>query len=367
MSDQKVRRAIALRAAQMMYTREEREYFQAKRKAAKLVTGDKRGRDLPSNAEIREQVQLLAEMLEGDKRQKDLTRMRLEALRFLRLLNRWRPRLIGSVLTGHIRAGSDIDLHVFCDSPTLVADVLEQEGFYTQVEYKRVTKGGEERHFTHVHVKSAFDVELTVYPADKANYPFKSSITGKLIEKTDDAGLVALLRETNPGMDVDVELEVIDVAGVGLDVWMQYVALLRPLEGVKQNPVYHPEGDALFHSLQVFELAAAVRAWDEEFLLAALLHDVGKAVDPRDHVAAGLEALDGLVSERTAWLIAHHMEAHEYRAGTLGMRAKRRLSEHEDLEDLLLLSELDEAGRVRGAVVRSVEEAVEFVRGVGEG
>lgn len=351
----------------MMYTREEREYFQAKRKAAKLVTGDKRGRDLPSNAEIREQVQLLAEMLEGDKRQKDLTRMRLEALRFLRLLNRWRPRLIGSVLTGHIRAGSDIDLHVFCDSPTLVADVLEQEGFAAQIEYKRVTKGGEERHFTHVHVKSAFDVELTVYPADKASYPFKSSITGKLIEKTDEAGLVALLRETNPGMDVDAELAVIDVVGAGLDVWTQYVALLRPLEGVKQNPAYHPEGDALFHSLQVFELAAQVRAWDEEFLLAALLHDVGKAIDPRDHVAAGLEAMEGLVSDRTAWLIAHHMEAHEYRAGTLGMRAKRRLSEHEDLEDLLLLSELDEAGRVRGAVVRSVEEAVEFVRGVGEG
>ncbi len=349
----------------MMYTRQEREYFQAKRKAAKLVTGDKRAQDLPSNAEIREQVQLLAEMLEGDKRQKDLTRMRLEALRFLRLLHRWRPRLIGSVLTGHIRAGSDIDLHVFCDSPTLVADVLEQEGFRTQIEYKRVTKGGEERHFTHVHVKANFDVELTVYPSEKANYPFKSSITGKLIEKTDEAGLVALLWETNPGMDVDAELAVIDTPG--LDVWTQFVALLRPLEGVKQNPAYHPEGDALFHSLQVFELAVQARGWDEEFLLAALLHDVGKAIDSRDHVAAGIEALDGLVSERTAWLIAHHMEAHEYRTGTLGHRAKRRLSEHEDLEDLLLLSELDEAGRVRGAVVRSVEEAVEFVRGVGEG
>ena len=58
-----------------------------------------------------------------------------------------------------------------------------------------------------------------------------------------------------------------------------------------------------------------------------------------------------MVSQRTAWLIAHHMEAHEYRAGMLGARSKRRPSEHEDLEDLLLLSELDQAGRVRGAVV----------------
>ena len=36
----------------------------------------------------------------------------------------------------------------------------------------------------------------------------------------------------------------------------------RPLESVKQNPKYHPEGDALYHSLQVFELrprGAAIR------------------------------------------------------------------------------------------------------------
>ena len=60
--------------------------------------------------------------------------------------------------------------------------------------------------------------------------------------------------------------------------------LLQPLEGVKQSPKHHPEGDALYHSLQVFELARDERPYDEEFLLAALLHDVGKAIDPADHV-----------------------------------------------------------------------------------
>src|SRR5262249_21290990 len=49
----------------------------------------------------------------------------------------------------------------------------------------------------------------------------------------------------------------------------------EPLEEVKQNPKQPPEGDALFHSLQVFHLARDIRPYDEEFLLAALLHDVG--------------------------------------------------------------------------------------------
>jgi len=44
------------------------------------------------------------------------------------------------------------------------------------------------------------------------------------------------------------------------------------MHGVEQPPQYHPEGDALYHSLQVFELAREARPYDEEFLLAALLH-----------------------------------------------------------------------------------------------
>ncbi len=83
---------------------------------------------------------------------------------------------------------------------------------------------------------------------------------------------------------------------------------LGPLEAVKQNVKYHPEGDALFHSLQVFELARHARPYDEEFLLAALLHDVGKAIDPHDHVATGVEALRGAVPPRTLLLVEHHMD-----------------------------------------------------------
>src|SRR4051795_4069738 len=153
MSDGKLRQAIAIEAARLMYERAESEYFTAKRKAAKrLCRHSLKPEDLPSNAEIREQIQLFARLYEGERRTQNLREMRLEALRMMRLLRAFRPRLIGSVMTGHVRSGSDIDLHVFSDSPGLVADLLEQDVCQFDLERKQVTKHGESRVFTHVHV-----------------------------------------------------------------------------------------------------------------------------------------------------------------------------------------------------------------------
>src|SRR5262249_16755701 len=96
--------------------------------------------------------------------------------------------------------------------------------------------------------------------------------------------------------------------------------------------------------------------------LAALLHDVGKGLDPYDHVEAGLQALEGLITERTRFLIAHHMDAHLYRSGKLGARMRRQLEASEDFEDLLLLEEGDSQGRGAGAVGGTVDEALEYLR-----
>ncbi len=114
MSNAKLRQTIALEAARLMYERVESEYFTAKRKAAKRLCRQwVKPEELPSNAEIREQIQLFARLHEGDQRTKNLRAMRLAALHMMRLLRAFRPRLIGSVMTGHVRKGSDIDLHVF--------------------------------------------------------------------------------------------------------------------------------------------------------------------------------------------------------------------------------------------------------------
>jgi predicted HD phosphohydrolase len=145
-----------------------------------------------------------------------------------------------------------------------------------------------------------------------------------------------------------------------------YETLLAPLEKVRENPKSHPEGDVLYHSLQVFELARQQIPYDEEFLLSALLHDVGKAIDPKEHVEAGLAALDGSITPRTAWFIEHHLEALALQEGRLGVRCIRRLNSAEDFSELMLLADCDRRGRARGVQVPDVIEALDYVRQLDE-
>ena len=208
-------------------------------------------------------------------------------------------------------------------------------------------------------IKDTYPFELTMYPSDKAHYVFKSSITGKGIERASIAELEQLIEREYP--ELDLEEAIIDAENQ-IDRFQLYEALLLPLENVKQSPKYHPEGDALYHSLQVFNLACDALPYDEEFLLAALLHDVGKAIDPHDHVYAGLEALEGFITERTTWLIAHHMDGHALRDGTIGARARKRLQASPDFEELELLSRCDVDGRQQGVQVPEVEEALDYIR-----
>jgi hypothetical protein len=56
------------------------------------------------------------------------------------------------------------------------------------------------------------------------------------------------------------------------------------------------------------------------------------------------------------------MDAHLYQSGKLGGKLRRRLEASEDFEDLLLLRRLDDEGRVPGAAVGTVDEALDFLK-----
>ena len=138
-------------------------------------------------------------------------------------------------------------------------------------------------------------------------------------------------------------------------MYNEMLSWMEALDGVPQDPRYHPEGDALFHSLQVFDVALAARAPAIE-LAAALLHDVGKATSGPEHAEVGADLIAGWVPEPTRWLVAHHLDLlrrpRETRALWLGSPA---------LAALERLRHWDLSGRNPRARVRSPEEAVSIV------
>jgi hypothetical protein len=117
------------------------------------------------------------------------------------------------------------------------------------------------------------------------------------------------------------------------------LSLLEALAGVPQSPKYHPEGDALFHSLQVFGLARRATA-DRVLWAAALFHDVGKAIDGPHHDEVGADLLEGLLCDRAVWLVRHHLDLLKDPRAT-----RRRFQGAPALHDLELLRRWDLGGR----------------------
>ncbi|MFO0605895.1 MAG: nucleotidyltransferase domain-containing protein [Polyangiales bacterium] len=195
-----LRGAVAAEAARLMYEEGVKQYFTAKRLASKRIFGRVGGRrmrfrpaDLPSNGEIRDALLQLAELAEGDGRTRRLFAMRVVALEAMRALEGFEPRLIGSVSTGHIRKGSDVDLHVFTDDPDELLAHVKALGWRFETERVTILKFGEIREYLHVHVKERYDVELTLYERRELRFRPRSSTDGKPIVRVKPAALEALL------------------------------------------------------------------------------------------------------------------------------------------------------------------------------
>jgi hypothetical protein len=200
-----LRAQIAAEAARLMYEEDVKQYFTAKRMAAKRLLGRSGGKklryrpqDLPSNGEIRDALLLLAELAEGDKRTRRLFAMRIVALEAMKTLLPFEPRLIGSVSTGHIRRGSDIDLSVFTDNEEALERHLRSVGWTFETERVSILKFGQIREYLHLHVADIFPIELTVYALRELRFRPRSSTDGKPIRRLKIAALEALLMQEHP-------------------------------------------------------------------------------------------------------------------------------------------------------------------------
>lgn len=119
-----LRKRVAREAALLLYTLQEKEFKQAKENAARTL-GLK---ILPSNFEVAEELDQIADEYEGEERRSRLIRMRREALKIMELLSPFHPKLIGSVWRGTVNRNSDIDINVFSQDWRPVIEVVNKSG-----------------------------------------------------------------------------------------------------------------------------------------------------------------------------------------------------------------------------------------------
>jgi len=150
-ADFEVRKRVAKEAATLLYFGAEKEYKQAKVRAAKTLGVH----FLPTNLEVAVEVDKIAEALEGSARKERLIQMRKEALKIMKLLSAFNPVLIGSVWRGTIHQGSDIDITLYHDATDEVLDVLKNSGVkISKSEWTTVTKKGEPESAIHIYIET---------------------------------------------------------------------------------------------------------------------------------------------------------------------------------------------------------------------
>lgn len=94
----------------------------------------------------------------------------------------------------------------------------------------------------------------------------------------------------------------------GLHVWFREI---EALADIKQDPVFHPEGDVWKHTMKTIDEAAKLRGKAEKpfyFMLAALCHDLGKSIATKEidgaihaygHDELGIDLAERLIDRLT--------------------------------------------------------------------
>jgi predicted nucleotidyltransferase len=112
--------------------------------------------------------------------------LRILALRYMELFAPFLPYLVGSVLTGVVTRQSDIDLHLFAESPEEVEQFLKKREIPFDSEVVSIRKGAEFLEYPHIYLEEEeVIIECTIYPPEERRKTFMSSITGKAMERAD--------------------------------------------------------------------------------------------------------------------------------------------------------------------------------------
>jgi len=191
---ERARQVVAQEAARIIVNHGVRDYRVAKQKAADRLGVSVRGA-LPGNAEIEAAVAEHLQIFNGEEHGDLLRLMRTAALSAMELLSDFSPRLVGPVLAGTADENSAVNLHVFADSPEMVAMEIGDMGIqFRSYERRLKTRRGQVEVFAGFEFHhSNSDIQATVFPIDGIRQAPMSPIDGKPMKRADRSAVQELL------------------------------------------------------------------------------------------------------------------------------------------------------------------------------
>lgn len=197
--DQHMRVRIAQEAARLIAEEGIKDFLLAKRKAAQRL-GAPDSRHMPRNQEIEAALQVHQRLFQAASQPRLLAQLRRSALTAMRFFERFRPRLVGPVLTGTAGQHASISLHVFAETAEEVSVFLMEnripfDSLQRRFKFERET-WLEFPAFSFLAGEQS--LELVVFPLEGRREAPRSPVDGKPMERAGIPAVEALLEEIEP-------------------------------------------------------------------------------------------------------------------------------------------------------------------------
>jgi len=190
----RARQLLAQEAARIIVEQGIQDFRLAKTKAADRLGLKDRG-SLPGNSEIQDAVSEHLKLFGRESHFNLLQTLRRAALSAMEILAPFEPRLVGPVLNGTAAANSAVNLHVFSDTPELIALKLDENRLNYRP-YERRLKSRRDKAetfagYSFVHDDSS--IEATIFPVDGVRQAPISPVDGRPMKRADQTAVRKLL------------------------------------------------------------------------------------------------------------------------------------------------------------------------------
>lgn len=184
--NKQVRERIAQEAARIMSEEGVNDHYIAKSKAAQRLGMHDGNGILPSNAEIEQALIQYQSLFKQDTQPQYLQELRKVAVKAMRLLTEFEPRLVGSVLNGTADQYSPVQIQLYTDVPEHILLFLADRNIRCRQTMKRLrynAKDEPQQFPCYCFLAKEIEVELTILPYDNLRQAPRNPVDGKPMQR----------------------------------------------------------------------------------------------------------------------------------------------------------------------------------------